>query len=92
MPVNRAVMERDGLKQVSYFWFPQRGRILTNAYELKLYAFWDALTMQRTDGALVRLITPVYEFEGPEEAERRLEAFTAEIVPILEKYLPGRQI
>ena len=50
-----------------YYWFPQRGRILTNAYELKLYAFWDALTRQRTDGALVRLITPVYEGEklGP---------------------------
>jgi len=38
-------------------------------YQLKAYAFWDALTQHRTDGALVRLITPVYESEKPEDAE-----------------------
>ena len=92
MPVNRAIMEKDGQRQVSFFWFAQRGRILTNAYELKFYAFWDALTMQRTDGALVRLITPVYELEEPAQAEKRLEAFMRELVPILAEYLPGRQI
>jgi hypothetical protein len=26
--------------------------VLTNAWELKIYNFWDALTRQRTDGAL----------------------------------------
>jgi hypothetical protein len=26
-----------------------RDRVLTNAWELKLYNFWDALTRQRTD-------------------------------------------
>jgi EpsI family protein len=60
MKVNRAFMQKDDFKQLSYYWFPQRGRILTNAYQLKLYTFWDALTQQRTDGALVRVITPVY--------------------------------
>ena len=29
-------------KQLSYYWFPQRGRILINAYQLKIFAFWDA--------------------------------------------------
>ena len=50
--VNRAVMEKGASKQLSYFWFPQRGRVLTNAWELKWYNFVDALTRQRTDGAL----------------------------------------
>ncbi|TRZ88379.1 MAG: VPLPA-CTERM-specific exosortase XrtD [Methanosarcinales archaeon] len=88
--VNRAVMEKDGHKQLVYYWFPQRGRILTNAYQLKIYAFWDALTKQRTDGALVRLIAPVHESEGLEEAEARLQKFTGDIVPVLEEYLPGK--
>ena len=35
-------MEKGAYKQLSYFWFPQRDRILTNAWELKLYNFWDA--------------------------------------------------
>jgi hypothetical protein len=29
--------------------FPQRGRVLTNAWAMKIYNFWDALTRQRTD-------------------------------------------
>jgi len=92
MRVNRAFMQKSGYKQLAYYWFPQRGRILTNAYELKLYAFWDALTKQRTDGALVRLITPVYEFEEPEDAEARLQGFTREIVPLLGEFIPGRNL
>ena len=89
MPVNRALMEKSGTRQLTYYWFPQRGRILTNAYQLKIYAFWDALTSQRTDGALVRVMTPVYEFEALEDAEKRLQGFVEEVVPVLDEYLPG---
>jgi EpsI family protein len=62
--------------------------LITNAWELKLYNFWDALTRQRTDGALVRLITPVYPNEDVPQAEARLTAFTREIVPVLNEFLP----
>ena len=86
--VNRAVMEKGASKQLSYFWFPQRDRVLTNAWELKIYNFWDALTRQRTDGALVRLITPVYPNEDVAQAEARLTAFTQAIVPVLSEFLP----
>jgi EpsI family protein len=88
MRVNRALMEKGPSKQLSYFWFPQRDRVLTNAWELKWYNFWDALTRQRTDGALVRLITPVYSNESIEDADGRLTAFTKVIVPVLEEFLP----
>ncbi len=86
MPVNRALIQKDETKQLSYYWFPQRDRILTNAYQLKIYNFWDALTRQRTDGALVRLITPVYSSE--QEADKRLQAFVAELTPQLNTFLP----
>ena len=92
MRVNRAVMQLGSKYQISYYWFPQRGRILTNAYMLKLFVFWDALTKQRTDGALVRLVTQVYEGEKLEEAEERLQKFVRDIVPVLEEYIPGREI
>jgi EpsI family protein len=55
---------------------------------VKLYTFWDALTKHRTDGALVRLITPVYDKETVQEAEARLQEFTREIVPVLREYIP----
>jgi EpsI family protein len=88
MKVNRAFMVKPGMKELVYFWFPQRGRILTNAYQLKIYAFWDALTRQRTDGALVRIITPVDSNEQLQDAEARLKGFTKEVVPVLGEFLP----
>ena len=92
MRVNRAFMRKGGYQELCYYWFPQRGRILTNAYQLKIFAFWDALTKQRTDGALVRLITTIDESESIEQAEARLQAFTREIVPELEVYIPGQDL
>jgi exosortase D (VPLPA-CTERM-specific) len=86
--VNRAVVEKSGNQQLAYFWFPARGRILTNALEMKIYTFWDALTRQRTDGALVRLITPMLPGEQAEDAEKRLQEFTKQIVPVLNEFIP----
>jgi EpsI family protein len=88
MTVNKALVELGAARQLSYFWFPQRDRVLTNAWQLKVYNFWDALTRQRTDGALVRLITPVYPNEDAVQAEERLTAFTVQIVPVLNEFLP----
>jgi exosortase D (VPLPA-CTERM-specific) len=92
MEVNRAVMQSGRKKQLSYYWFPVRGRILNNAYQLKIYNFWDALTQQRTDGALVRLITSVYEDENLEDAEERLQDFVRDVAPVLEEYIPGKDL
>jgi exosortase D (VPLPA-CTERM-specific) len=88
MQASRAFMEKNGVRQLVYFWFPQRGRVLTNLYQIKFYNFCDALTRHRTDGGLVRVITPVYENEDPEVAEARLQDFTREIVPVLGTFLP----
>jgi exosortase D (VPLPA-CTERM-specific) len=87
-PVRRAVMSNAGHKQLSYYWFPMRGRVLTNIWEMKLYNFIDALTQQRTDGALARLITPIGNNETIEDADARLQGFTRELVPVLNEFLP----
>jgi hypothetical protein len=44
---------------------------------------------QRTDGALERLITPVYPNETLGDADRGLGAFTKEIVPVLNEFKKG---
>jgi exosortase D (VPLPA-CTERM-specific) len=87
--VNRAFMQKGESKQVAYYWFLMRGRALTNTYQLKFFVFWDALTHQRTDGTLVRLITPVYENENEQQAETRLRDFASETLPILDRFIPG---
>ena len=90
MRVKRALMEKGDAWEISYYWFPQRNRVLTSLYQLKLFAFWDALTKHRTDGALVRVITPVYENEKVEKAEKRLQDFIKVMIPVLMEYLPSK--
>jgi EpsI family protein len=88
LTVNRAVIQRGTDKQVVYYWFQQRGRILTNEYLVKFYLFWDALTKNRTDGALVRLTAPVSKGENESDADRLLGDFAKEIRPLLVSYIP----
>lgn len=86
--VNRAVISLAGNRQLVYYWFQQRDRILTNEYMVKWYIFWDALTRNRTDGALIRLVTSVPEGASIEEADARLQEFIREVDPTLAYYLP----
>jgi len=92
MRVNRSLMHKMGQRQLSYYWFAQRGRVLTNAYQLKFFTFWDALTMHRTDGALIRVITPVYDSEEIGQADARIQRFIQNVLPLLAEYLPGKEI
>jgi hypothetical protein len=46
------------------------------------------LTRQRTDGALVRVITLIYPDETPGQAEDRLKRFIQDMYPVLSQYLP----
>jgi len=88
LTVNRAVIARGSDRQLVYYWFQQRGRVMTNEYLVKWFLFWDSLTRNRTDGALVRLITPVAAASGTDGAEGVLEEFARAAEPRLEAYLP----
>jgi EpsI family protein len=56
---------------------------------MKWFNFWDALTRQRTDGALVRLITMIGPDEKITDAEQRLQQFLKDFKPLLADFLPG---
>jgi len=45
--------------------------------------------MNRTDGAIVRVITPVLPLESIEDARERAIRFTKEMVPSLPRFIPG---
>ena len=89
LKVNRVVIQMGDVKQLVYYWFQQRGRGLTNEYLVKWYLFWDSLTRNRTDGAMVRLTTMVRPGEDVSEGDSRLGAFAAAIAPELPKYIPN---
>jgi len=86
--VNRVLIERGDDRALVYYWFQERGRIITSEYLVKWYIFWDALTRSRTDGALVRLVTRVGPAQSIADADRELSAFAARVAAPLESYVP----
>lgn len=88
LPLNRVLIEKNSIKQVVYYWFDERGRKIANEYWAKWYLHADAIVMNRTDGALVRLITQIYSGETERDADERLQAFIRDTVPSLSEYLP----
>jgi hypothetical protein len=55
---------------------------------VKFYLFWDALTRQRSDGALIRLSAAVEPGEHEQDVEQRLLRFAGQIQPQLNRYIP----
>lgn len=90
--VDRAIIEKGDSRQLVYYWFQQRGRSITNEYLAKWYLFHDAITMNRTDGTLIRLVTTIKPGEDLEKADLRLQAFLKDVNPELSAYIPGRNI
>jgi len=88
-PINRAVIQLGTNRQVVYFWYQERGRHLTNDYMAKWDLFWDALTMHRTDGALVRFVAPVPKGAEDSKADETIMALANQIVPTLDRYIPN---
>jgi EpsI family protein len=88
LPVNQLIIGMGERRQLVNYWFAQRGRNLTNEYLVKWYIFWDSLTRRRTDGALVRLVTPLGDPTGDDAARARLLEFTRLVHGRLAYYVP----
>lgn len=88
--VNRVEIEKGDYRQLVYYWFQQRGRVVTNEYLVKWFLFWDALTRNRTDGALVRITTSVGPGQDIAEAEQSLKEFARNVSVHLGTFIPGQ--
>ena len=82
------LIEKGGQKQLVYYWFRERDRRLTNEYVVRWYLFWDALTRNRTDGALVRLVVPIPNGSDEVNADATLGKFAAVSDATLSRYVP----
>ena len=86
--VNRAVIQKGLSKQVVYYWFEQRGKRMTNDFRAKASVLYDSLTMGRSDGALVRYVTPIRAGETEADADARLQEFMATSLKRLPDFVP----
>ena len=84
--VNRYVISKGLNTQVVLYWYQGRGRIVANEYANKLWLMADASRLGRTNGGLVRLITPVVT--TPADATEELTSFAGALLPHLSRHLP----
>ena len=70
------------------YWYQSHGRAIANDYQAKLYMLTDAIRYNRTDAALIRIVTRIERSESRADAHRRVLAFAQQSVPLLPAYIP----
>ncbi|SFJ73755.1 VPLPA-CTERM-specific exosortase XrtD [Jannaschia pohangensis] len=88
-PVNRAIIQNGLSRQMVYYWFEQRGTRLTSDWQAKFSAVRDGLLTGRSDGMMVRFMTPIGADESEADAEARLRALAVDALPPLVPLIPG---
>jgi len=87
--VRRLRVRRGSDDALVLYWYHSRGRVIANDYLSKAYLMYDAIRLNRTDTALVRIFSMVDERAGGVvRAEDALVSFLGPVVPLLDRYLP----
>jgi EpsI family protein len=61
---NRNIARKNGEQDLVYYWYQSRGRTVASDYRNKVLLVRDALALHRSDGALVRVTTPMLPGDG----------------------------
>lgn len=84
--VNQFVIQKGLDRQVVFYWYQGRGRVIANEYANKAFLMLDAARLHRTNGGLVRLIAPIVSTAGA--ARNDLAEFASHLFPYLDRHLP----
>jgi len=88
--VGEYIITEGAQKQFVIYWYDAHGRSVANEYMAKFFLVADAMRLNRTDGALVRIITPIStnSAAGYAAAKNRAEMFAAQLFPTLPQFVP----
>jgi EpsI family protein len=86
MTINRYVLQKDNSQQVVSYWYQSRGQVVAKEIDAKLQLITNAIRHNRTDGALVRVTSPVRDSVN-ETFARQVEYIRA-LQPLLNEFLP----
>jgi EpsI family protein len=89
--VNRYLIQKGVDRQLVLYWYQSHGRVVANEYWSKFFLIRDAVRMNRTDAALVRVIVPIASNDEISEsrAEKQAVDFVKLLFPQLPQYLPS---
>ena len=75
---------------IVYYWYDQQGVRTASSYYAKLTMTLSKVRTGRSDGAIVRLITPIGPGESDAVAEARLTDALRAVAAPLPRFLPGQ--
>jgi EpsI family protein len=81
--VNRLVIAKGDSRQLVYYWYQERGRVIADDWMKIAWLFWDRARTQRTDGSLVRFTIPMAR-DDDESAEQVFR----DLAPLVTAQLP----
>ena len=87
-PANRYIIAKGTERRLVIYWYWAHDRGVASEYWAKFYLVGDSIRMHRSDGALVRVTTPLGPQENPDTAQQRLLSFAGHVTPILNSYVP----
>ena len=87
-PANRYVISKGDSRRLVLSWYWAHDRGVASEYWAKFYLVKDAIRMNRSDGALVRMTITMFPGESPNVAEQRILPFASLVVPLLNDYIP----
>jgi EpsI family protein len=87
-PANRYLIAKGDARQLVLYWFWAHDRGVASEYWAKFYLVTDSIKMNRSDGALVRITTPMLPGETADAAQRRILPFAGDVMPLLDSYIP----
>jgi len=86
--VNRILVTKGAERALVLYWYQAHGRATPSEYGAKYYLVADAIRMNRSDGALVRIITFMRNGESVRDVETTDIGFAQLIAPLLDSYIP----
>jgi EpsI family protein len=87
-PVNRYVIAKGDSRQIVFYWFWAHDRGVASEYWAKVYLVSDSIRLHRSDGALIRITSPIQAGETADAAQQRLSPFIDGVLPLLDNYIP----
>jgi len=89
-PINAVglVTKKSNDKRLVLFWYEVRGQSFASDFRNRIELIRGLALHGRTDAAVVRLATPIGEFESLEQAKERLVSFSLDLYPQLAQLLP----
>ncbi len=88
IPVNRYVVSKTGQRQLVLYWFQAHGRVVASEWWAKYYLIRDSIRLNRSDGGMVRLMTPMLEGESADAAQARMMKLGSQLLPLIDNYIP----